>query len=188
MLAVKEDQLQGVGGFGKVMHLEERQLVGKVEDGMEPGVCLQSQHPVVQLPVEQLVLVWHLHPLAVQEPVAEDLELAQVLQLDLHLARKESQNLELQLVLGTEQEEMIFVGVSTRRREIRSSSSTVTLEIFSTDSISSLSNTPGEIRLAESTRIVEGEGEVLNGNNCETFIGLGREGRPTHSGGWRTCW
>ena len=83
MLAVKEDQLQGEGGFWKVMHLEELQLVGKVVDYVEPGVCLQSQHPAVQLPVEQLVLVWHLHPLAVQKPVA----VAQVLQLDLHLAR-----------------------------------------------------------------------------------------------------
>ena len=70
-----------------MIHLDELQLVGKVVDEVELGVCLQSQHPVVQLPVVQLVLVWHLHPLAVQEPVAEDLELAQVLQLDLHLAR-----------------------------------------------------------------------------------------------------
>ena len=41
----------------------------------------------MQLSVEQLVLVWHLYPLAVQKPVADDLELAQVLQLDLCLAR-----------------------------------------------------------------------------------------------------
>ena len=73
VLAVKEDQLQG----------DELQLVGKVVDDVELGVCLQSQHPVVQLPVVQLVLVWYLHPLAVQKPVA----VAQVLQLDLHLAR-----------------------------------------------------------------------------------------------------
>ena len=62
VLAVKEDQLQGVGGFGKVMHFEELQLVGKVVDDVELGVYLQSQHPVVQLPVEQLVLVWHCTP------------------------------------------------------------------------------------------------------------------------------
>ena len=71
MLAVKEDQLQVQG--------DELQLVGKVVDDVELGVCLQSQHPVVQLPVVQLVLVWHLHPLAVQKPVSEDLEQAQVL-------------------------------------------------------------------------------------------------------------
>ena len=84
---MKEGQLQGDGGFGKVMHLDELQLVGKVVDDVEPGVCLQSQRPVVQLPVVHLVLVWHLLPLAVQEPVAEDLELAQVLQLNLCLTR-----------------------------------------------------------------------------------------------------
>ena len=31
--------------------------------------------------------------------------------------------------------------------------------------------------------MVEGEGEVLNGNNCETFIGLGEKAGPLTLGG-----